>query len=97
VSETALDLRYNIAAMYIAILRDDIATPEQAFAIISEIPIEKVYGDEDILDMVKMKQQGMYYKDIGQVYGISKDAARRRIERYRKKTNSSGNLKRSMY
>lgn len=32
--ETVLDLRYNIAALAIAILRDDVITSEDAFAIL---------------------------------------------------------------
>jgi DNA-directed RNA polymerase specialized sigma24 family protein len=92
-TETVLDLRYNIAAMYIAILKEDIATPEQAFAIISN----SVYRltDEDTQDMMKMTGQGMKFEEVGQIYGITKGCVSKRIQRH-KKDLSSGNLKRSV-
>lgn len=91
--ETSIDLRYNIAAMYIAILREDIHTVEQAFAVLED---SKAYlTDEDTLDMIAMRKQGMIYKTIGEVYGISDDTAYGRIRRYKKKTSLDGSPKRS--
>ena len=84
---TALDLKYNIAAMYIAILRDDIATPEQAFAVIEDKSVRKTVTDEDVEDMVAMKEQGLSYGQISEIYGLSWHATRRRIERYKKRTS----------
>lgn len=91
--ESSLDLRYNIAAMCVAILREDIATPEQAFAILEEKGIKTAYTDEDVEDMTKLYEQGLCYEEIGRIYGLSKYTIRRRIERYRKKDLSDGNLK----
>ena len=85
--ETAFDLRYNIAAMYIAILREDIATPEQAFAVISESAYKLT--DEDTEDMIKMKEQGMYRRKIGEIYGISPYSVDWRIERYKKRISQT--------
>lgn len=93
--EPALDLQYNFAALCIAILREDIATPEQAFAILEEKGIKTAYTDEDVEDMTKLYEQGLCYEEIGRIYGLSKYTIRRRIERYKKRTNSDGNLKRS--
>lgn len=87
--ESSLDLRYNIAAMYIAILREDIATPEQAFAAIEGLTITRIYNDKDTLDMIGMKEQGLGYEEISQIYGLTKDAVRRRIERYKKRTSQT--------
>lgn len=88
-TETSLDLRYNIAAMYIAILRDDIATPEQAFAVIEDS--EYKLTNEDNWDMLKLKlTEGLTYKQIGEIYGISGAAAANRIRRnksYKKLNN----------
>lgn len=94
--EPALDLQYNFAALCIAILREDIATPEQAFAILEEKGIKTAYTDEDVEDMIKLYEQGLCYEEIGRIYGLSKYTIRRRIERYRKKDLSDGNLKRSI-
>lgn len=85
--ETAFDLRYNIAAMYIAILREDVATPEQAFAVISESAYKLT--DEDTEDMIKMKEQGMYRRKIGEIYGISPYSVDWRIERYKKRISQT--------
>ncbi|WP_236908832.1 hypothetical protein [Clostridium sp. Cult3] len=41
-AEIAFNLRYNVAAMYIAILQENVATPEQAFVVI-EGAIVNVY------------------------------------------------------
>lgn len=95
-AETVFDLRYNIAAMYIAILREDIATPEQAFAVISNTSAIKAIKDEDVKDMIAMKKQGLTYKQIAEIYGSTDSNIHHRIKRYKgKKTSSSGNLKRS--
>lgn len=90
--ETSMDLRYNIAAMYVAILREDIATPEQAFAIISESAYRLT--DEDTQDMIKMLEQGMKLEEVGQIYGMTKAGISARISRF-KKDLSDGYLKRS--
>lgn len=93
--EPALDLQYNFAALCIAILREDIATPEQAFAVLEGKEIRTAYNDKDTLDMISMKDQGLCYQEIGEMYGIGGDAVFGRIKRYKKRTNSDCNLKRS--
>ena len=90
--ETTFDLRYNIAALTIAILSNK--TPEQAFAVIEETSPTKVYDDRDVIDMVRFQKQGMTYREIGEMYGINKDAVRNRM-RKKKKTFSDCHLKRS--
>lgn len=37
----------------------------------------------DVKDMILMKQQGMTYEEISGIYGLSWDAVRRRIKRYK--------------
>lgn len=93
-TETVFDLRYNIAAMYIAILRDDVATPEQAFAIIED-SVHKL-TDKDTADMINMRIGGMSYKEIAEIYGISDSSVIRRIKRYKKRDLSDCHLKRSV-
>ena len=51
-TETVFDLRYNIAALYIAILKEGIATPEQAFAVISNTSVIKATKDEDVKEVI---------------------------------------------
>lgn len=85
--QEAFDLGYNIAAMYIAILREDVATPEQAFAMIGEIDTRLT--EEDTEDMIKMKEQGMYYRQIGEIYGLSDSGVSRRIKKYEKRISQT--------
>lgn len=92
-AETSLDLRYNIAAMYIAILKEGITTPEQAFSVLEKTRYK--ISSKDIEDMIRMQQKGETYKEIAKIYGYSESAIKNKVYRYKKKTNSSGNLKRS--
>mgnify|MGYP000853086235 CR=1 FL=1 len=91
--ETSYDLRENIAALCIAILREDITIPEQAFSVIEGKPCKLT--DEDTLDMIAMRSQGMHYREIGGIYGISSSGVLRRIDRHKKETNLDGSPKRS--
>ena len=95
-AETAFDLRYNIAAFYLAILKKDIATPEQAFAIIGGKERISAYNEQDTVDMAEMVAKGMTYEEVGEMYGIRRDAVYSRIKRYKfKKTSLGGNQERS--
>lgn len=97
-TETALDLRYNIAALTIAICSEKYVLPEGAFSIISE-EIYKL-SNEDVEDMISLKNQGVRTKDIADMYGMSSSDMIHRIKRYKVKKEkelSSGNLKSSGY
>jgi hypothetical protein len=98
VKETAIDLRENIAAMYIAILRDDVFTPEQAFRILEGKDIVRHRtSNEDTEDMIAMREQGMTYREIGEIYGMAESSVLKRIKNYKKKDLSDGHLKRSSF
>lgn len=81
--ESVLDLRYNISAMIIAVLRKDVYIPEQAFAIISGKEYE--FTDKDIEDMRALKESGLTYEEIGKIYGLSKDNVYAKLKRRKKK------------
>lgn len=87
-TQTIFDLRYNIAALYIAILRKDIFLPEQAFAYISDTKYRLT--DDDTLDMIAMVDQGLYLEEIGEIYGICPSGVFRRIERYNRRREKEG-------
>lgn len=96
-TETSLDLRYNIAALTIAICSDKYMLPEEAFAIISGNSHSS--GKEDIEDMIEMINQGMSYREIGEIYDTTGSNIFHRVKRYKKKKEkelSSGNLKSSI-
>ena len=93
---TVLDLRENIAAIYIAICSDEFMIPEKAFTVLEGNTFH--IKDEDVEDMVKMKKQGMTYRKIAEIYGTSDSNVYHRIRRYRAKKEKdlpSGNLERS--
>ena len=68
-SESCFDLRYNIAALAIAIIREDVFLPEQAFSVLSGNVY--LFTDQDIEDMKQFKNIGLTYKEIGNIYGVS--------------------------
>lgn len=82
-AESAYDLRYNIAALCVAILRDDIATPEQAFNAIDGKQVRSVYSNQDTADMAMMVEQGMTYQKVGDIYGLERDAIFHRVKGYK--------------
>lgn len=81
--EKEYDLDVNLAALILAVLSSDICIPEQAFA--------ALYGskykltERDTEDMIRMRQKGVYLKDIGEIYGLTPSGVYRKIERYYKK------------
>jgi len=75
-------------ALCVAILKS--VPPERAFDLLHNPLNAKRYNDcitqEDLEDMVKLRAEGVQYSEIGEMYGISKDAAFRRIKRFKGKT-----------
>lgn len=95
--ETTFDLRYNIAALAIAILRHDVYLPEQAFAALENI--EYKTGDYDLDIMLEMRDKGLTYKQIGKIYGTTDSNIHHRLKRYKvkkEKDPSDCSLKRSV-
>lgn len=68
-------------ALLISILRH--CTPEQAFELLNNGTRKRwCKGNKRIIrHMVKLKEQGKTYREIGEMYGISKDAAYQHIRR----------------
>lgn len=77
-------MKENYYALLICILMP--VTIERGFDLL-EGKITKVQNraikKDDVEDMILMKQQGMTYKEISDIYGLSWDAVRRRIKRYK--------------
>lgn len=94
--ETAFDLSYNITALCVAILNENIATSEQAFNAIEDKQLDSVYNEQDTIDMANMIEQGMTYRKVGKFYGLRGDTIFDRVKRYKKKTSLDGSPKRSM-
>lgn len=81
VSESALDLRYNISALVIAILRTDIKTPEQAFAVIQDKDLPK--GDTE--EWIRLREDGLSCNKIGEIFGVYASTVHYRLKRYYQK------------
>lgn len=80
-----LNLDESWCALFIAIYYG--LTPDQAFKTFWTGKISKVNKSltkEDELEMIRLKQQGITYKEIGAIYGISDNAVYKRIK-YRRK------------
>ena len=77
-------MKENYYALLICILRP--ATIEQSFDLlngkITKVQNKSVTKD-DVQDMVLMRQQGITYEEIGQIYGLSMQAVYMRIKRYK--------------
>ncbi len=86
------DLLENYTALLIAIEKE--VCQEEAFKILDIVADGKQISNrkfkvklinEDMKDMIKLKNEGLTYKQIGEIYGISDHAVYRRIKRYKEK------------
>lgn len=79
-------MKENYYALLICILRP--VTIEQGFDMLDG-KITKAQNKSidscDVEDMIRMKQQGMTHREIGEMYGLSEEAVYRRIKRYKEK------------
>jgi DNA invertase Pin-like site-specific DNA recombinase len=78
-------LNESWCALFIAIYYN--ITPEQAFETFWKGKVNRINRSltkDDELEMTRLKQQGMTYKEIGDIYGISDHAVYKRIK-YRRK------------
>lgn len=81
----------NHYALIVAILKG--CTPEQAFERLNTGHNKTIKAKEtEILEMIKLKSEGLTYKEIGEMYGLSDHATYRKIKRYNEKQNQGGVL-----
>lgn len=95
-TETALDLRYNIAALTIAICSEEFMLPEKAFSVISDESFQ--LSKDDVEDMIELLNQGMTYRQIAEIYDSTDSNIFHRVKRYKAKKEkelSDGHLKSS--
>ena len=80
-------MKENYYALLICILKP--VTIEKSFDLlagrITRIQNKSIVKN-DVIDMIRMKQQRMTYADIGKTYGLSRQAVYRRIKRYKEAT-----------
>lgn len=79
-------MKENYYALLICIIRPDYNIDRSLQAMfegkVTRIRNTAVKRD-DVEDMIRLKQQGMTYKEIGELYGMKKDAVHKRIQRYK--------------
>lgn len=85
--EASLDLRYNIAALTIAICHNQFLLPEQAFSIISDKTHRTTVEDKE--DMLRLKEQGLSFNKIGKVYGVTGSNVYKVLNKYKVKKETS--------
>ncbi|MDD4528241.1 MAG: AsnC family protein [Candidatus Margulisbacteria bacterium] len=73
----------NWYALVVAILLK--VPPETSFKMLNEgsRKVSSALNDNDTLDMLKYREDGITFKEIGEMYGISESAAYRRMKYYK--------------
>lgn len=77
--------------MFIATQID--VSPEIAFDMLergNSPKYSRTITDDDTKDMIALKSQGITYKEIGAMYGLTDHAAYRRIKRFKDRRNFYG-------
>lgn len=80
----------NYYALVVSIIGNCI--PETAFEKIqSETPstVKNRLSDEDFKDMAKMREEGMFLKDIGEIYGIDPTIICRRLKKLQSRNDTA--------
>ncbi len=78
----------NWYALVVAILFNQ--PPETAFQILEDGTRNLHYSkltELDTIDMIKFREEGTTYREIGEMYGISESAACKRMSYYKNKKN----------
>lgn len=75
----------NYCALYIAIIKE--CNVEDAFRLYHYGHKKVVYNKngEEIENMIKLKNQGYTYQQIGDIYGIARNTVCEKIKRYKNK------------
>lgn len=79
-------MKENYYALLICIIRPDYNIDRSLQAMVDgEITKTRntAVKKDDVEDMIRMKSEGMTHKEIGEIYGMTKDAVHKRIQRYR--------------
>lgn len=80
----------NLYALYLWILIPNI-TPEQALGLLEtgKLPERTDITERDVKAMVKLRDMGFSYRQIGELYNMNKHAVQKRIIRYKKRKAGS--------
>lgn len=73
----------NYYALAISIIKG--LPPEQSFELLSTGRVKQKCNPDETEDLVKLKDQGMTYEEVAEIFGISADTAYRRIYRAKRR------------
>lgn len=71
----------NYLALYLCIKEE--YSPDKALIALGFIRNYKSINQEDTEEMIRMRSQGMTYKEIGKIFGTTSDTVYQRIRRVR--------------
>ncbi|WP_432408541.1 hypothetical protein [Wukongibacter sp. M2B1] len=78
--EMDYELRDSISALIVAIIREDVATVEDAFEVLEgKTPITRNRGSVD--EMIALRNEGLRYREIGEIFGLKESSVFYRIKR----------------
>lgn len=78
-----MDLDDGWLALYISIVCNVI--PEQAFRQVEGKNTRYMFTEDDIKDMILMREEGIIYREIGEMYCTTRDGVYANIKRYKNK------------
>ena len=79
-------VRLNYYALVVSILGECI--PETAFEKLqSDKPqfVKNQLTDDDYRDMVKLREEGVFYKDLSEIFGLDKGTIHRNLKRFKER------------
>lgn len=82
----AIELRDNYIAFAMSILTG--WNPDQCFYYLETLrrpSSSLIITEDDVLNMVRLRENGMMYKEIGELYGLSDQAVYYRIKRFKQR------------
>ncbi len=65
-------------------------TPEQAFELLDPTDNLSVFSEKDTEDMIRLKEQGLTFKELGEIYNVHPSSVASRIKRFLKRGESHG-------
>lgn len=81
---TSFDDYENIFALALAILSERFLLPEQAFQKLDNPNIKNFkLSDSDKEDMLKLRDQGISYRGLSEIYGINKSYIYNSLKKYK--------------
>ncbi len=87
------DLRYNYRALQLAVVAPDFMTPEQAVLTVgitklhkqTAAPIRHRFTQRDIEAMIRMRGQGVTWRELEEIYGASRQALFDNVKRFKQR------------